>query len=192
MTAPTEPTPQTLEPPKELPGIFGGLSFKLAEVLGVGVTAASAAVAAWSSIRENFYRNVARYKVFKDVHDVRDREYTELYKRFADKGEKEALIKGINEIEGKYTAEVSKRMEGLGIVNTLDRWRTLKTHQKAEIAVTVAGVSAILLGAVVNLSASRRIREQQQEMSDHLTQTDHVSKLEQEATHTEQHSQIGL
>ncbi len=177
MTDPTQlPALPEKHQEKEGNGLFGGMSFRLAETIGVGATLASGWVAAWNGIRDNFYRNISRYKVFKDVHEVREREYTELYQRFADKHQKEELIAGIQAIEKKYTTEVAKRMEGLGIINTFDRWRTLKTHQKAEIAVTVAGVSAILLGAVVNLSASRRIREEQAQLTEQITQNEHMQR----------------
>ncbi len=151
-------------------GLLGGMSFRMAEAVGVGATLASGWIAAWNGIRENFYKNVSRYKVFDDIRMVRDAAHKRAYDSFAGKRDKEGLIREITAIEATYSAEVGERMRGLGISNTIDRWRTLKTHQKSEVAVAVFGVCAILLGAVVNLSASHRIREEQEQLQEKISE----------------------
>jgi hypothetical protein len=157
---------------KQTRGLLGLLSARGAEIVGIGVTLGSGWLAAWNSIRNNFYQNTAKYDVFKDIRDKRDNSYTEMYREFKGQQDAPALIKEVNQIEKEYTAAVEERLRGYGIKTTLDRWRTLKTHQKTEALLAFSGVSAVLLGVVASLGASRRVEEKQEALSEKLQEQD--------------------
>lgn len=153
--------------------IFGMLSSRSAELIGIGVTVISASMAATNSIRQNFYKNITKYHVFKDIQEKRDSKYLDIYKQYRDQKNTSDLIHQINKVESEYISNIDNRLSGYGINNIIDRWRTLKSHQKTEAFVAFAGVGALLAGVVASISASRRVEDRQE---DYVKELKHMNR----------------
>lgn len=170
----SSPNPQSVgevAPVKKLPkwhGLLGMPSAAAAETVGILFAMGSASVAAYNTVRINFYRNMDKHGVFEDIKKKRIDTHTELLEEYKGKKNSKELVSKLLEVEKEYTTQVDKLFKGYGINNVLDRWKTLKYHQKNEVYLAFGAVSAILLGVVAGTSTTRRVEENQEELEKRL------------------------
>jgi hypothetical protein len=146
----------------------GFLDSGLADLTAAGISILSGMTAAWISINNSFFKNAEKYDVIEAEREMRDSKWIELkHKNIT--GHK--LIEGVEQIEHEYSKGVGKRLKDLGVYYPWEKWHMLRPHQKTEVALSVAAVSGVAIGAMVNLRSNRNVAQRQNAIEQKVNDT---------------------
>lgn len=136
-----------------------------ADTAGVVLSAISSIGAATLMIDKNFFKNAEKEKRFDKYHKIRDSqraspETTKLKNH-------DWLIR-IREIEKEHESSIAKELRGMGITGPIEKFRSLRAHQKQEVVFTAAAVAAGAIGVISTIIGNRLTAQKEQQLSDKL------------------------
>jgi hypothetical protein len=140
----------------------------VADVAGIVLTAASSIGAALLMIDKNFFRNAEKEKRFEKFHKIRDAERASP-KTTSLRGRE--WLERIREIERSHEKAVEgelKEMGISGIAKPLEKFKSLRAHQKDEVVFTMAAVAAGAIGVVSSIIGNRVTGQKERELADKL------------------------
>jgi hypothetical protein len=143
-------------------GFFGNRS--LVEIVGYIAVGLTTVVTTWLTIGDKFAKNMYEKGVHKDAMEERKKAYQDLFKKPQSFSE---LLKGKTEIEKKYKSGWNAMLKNVGVKNTLDKWRLLKSHQKIQISMVIASITTIATVGLVSFTRDRRLRHKLKEAEQH-------------------------
>ena len=138
----------------------------LMDAAGVVLSIGSSVAAAVITINKNFFKNAEKEKRFEAIHQKRDAlraapEVRDL------KGSD--WLKRIRQIEAQHDAEVMVELKEMGIHGPLEKFRSLRAHQKTDVFLTVAAVTAGAIGIIGGIIGSRHAAKEDRELNKKLT-----------------------
>lgn len=137
----------------------------VADIAGVLLTAASSAFAAVLMIDKNFFRNAEKEKRFEKFHKIRDSQRAEPATTSL-KG-RDWLVR-IREIERQHEKSIGGELREMGITGPLEKFKSLRAHQKTEVLFTTAAVTAGAIGLVSSIIGNRLTAQKERELADKL------------------------
>lgn len=124
--------------------------FSAAEItayIGAGV---AALVSTWLSIGDKFSSNMQGVKEFRSLKKELNRKLSNL----SDTNFIQESVAAWREYNIAYKDACAKK----GVYNTLDKWRSLKPHQKFQTGLTILTVFAVAGVAIYNIRQSRKLK----------------------------------
>lgn len=148
--------------PQERVPLFNSI---FADVAGMLLTAASSVGAAVLMIDKNFFRNAEKEKRFEKFHKIRDSQRAEPATTSL-KGH-DWLVR-IREIEAQHERAISGELREMGVKGPIEKFRSLRSHQKTEVIFTTAAVTAGAIGLVSSIIGNRITAQKERELADKL------------------------
>lgn len=133
-----------------------------ADIIGIGLTVGAGLAAARIIINKSFFGNLAEDRkkkkddVLRSIVD-RDRE------RIAAAHNKD-WPQAIEAIEKKYQKNIKEELSEMGVNSILDKWKSLRGHQKWEAGIAMAAVSAVAIGSISSFLSNRRLDHKLEEI----------------------------
>ncbi len=121
-----------------------------ADITGALLTIGSGLVAAAIVINKNFFRNSEKDGLLLDLSVARDEARRKVRKNSGDE-----WVAEIKKIENEYEHSKNTLLKERGLAGSWKKFKSLRDHQKTEVGLTLAAVSAVALGAVSAFFGSR-------------------------------------
>lgn len=145
---------------------YSSLFNSMAADVGGGLLALGAGIGtAAKIINFSFFSNAEKDGRFIDLAEKRDRERAAMRDVSGEK-----WVQNVAEIEKEYTHGLKTRLQELHLDSPWKRWRSLRNHQKTEVALAVAAVTAVTMGAVTAFFGNRDLDRKLNEVRHRLNE----------------------
>ena len=140
-----------------------------ADITGIALTIASGIGAGVMIINKNFFKNAEKEDRFKRTRTIRDDARKVL--KEASLPVEEWLPK-VRKIESEYDATIKRKIKEMGVKTPVGKWRSLRHHQKNEVMLTAAAVTAGAIIGIGSIVSGREIMNKQKELEERLNEMD--------------------
>lgn len=159
--------------PPERRSVFNSVA---ADIVGGILTAVSSVGAAVLMIDKNFFRNAEKEKRFEKFHRLRDAERASPATT-ALKGHE--WLARVREIEQQHEKNIVGELKEMGITGPIEKFRSLRAHQKKDVAWTVGAVTVGAIGLVSTIIGNRISVQKEHELVAKLDSLDDTVKTGQ-------------
>src|SRR5262249_17822959 len=133
------------------------------QLSGLAIAIGATIVSAVNGINSAFFKSVNKAGGFIDLQEKRDREIGKVLEQ-AKQGVDLDVLGAIEKSNTRYSEKLAARMNQFKAGSVYDKWRTIRPHQKLEVAMTTGAVGTLALGAVIAIASGRDTARERDEL----------------------------